>query len=169
MIGNGPSSAKWIAHRHSPTIGCNKAVFDFKMDHCVIVDRFAIAEIIDDLPQGIDYWTKKSPLELPTNFQEMTAPGIDSGSFAIALAAKLYKNHQIVCVGFDGVLGADKSNRYTYRFRNFQTHAQPNTHTKHRTTVVELAQRHNVKFVHTQPDPDLEIIDYDTAISLVRT
>jgi hypothetical protein len=150
-------------------IGCNRAALDFDLDHCVIIDRFAIAELIDDLPSHTQYWTKESALELPPGFKHLPAPGIDSGSLAIHLAHTLYPNNTILCIGFDGVLNGDTTNRYTYRFRNNNNQARPGIHQKHKRTIVRLAQEYPVCFVNDTPDHELETMHYDQAISLVRT
>lgn len=127
-----------------------------------------IAELIDTLPEGVRYWTKKSSLELPARFEEISAPGMDSGSLAIHLAHTLYPNREIICVGFDGVMRGATTNRYVYRFRNNNNQPKPGIHEKHRQTITELAQEYSIKFVHDTPDPELETLTYDEAISMVR-
>jgi len=167
VIGNAPSAQQWDLY-HSPTIVCNRGVFDHIADHCVIIDRFCIAELIDSLPQGVEYWTKTSPLELPPGFKQIEAPGIDSGSLAIHLAQTLYPNNTTVCVGFDGILRENTNNRYTYKFRGHTHRAKAQTYERYRSQAIKLAQTAPTLFVGNVPDSELEVIDYESAVQMVR-
>lgn len=172
IVGNGPSSEPFKHLRLGPSIGCNKSFLDFELDHLVAVDRFCIAELrghTDIDSRGFCRWTRWSSLELPPGWQQFRAPGIDSGTAAIQLAIDLYPTRDIVCIGFDGVLHRDASNRYTYKFRGNHTPKKINC-AKHRQSILDLLQQHDmldrVWFAHDKPSKPLQTIGIQDAIRL---
>lgn len=169
VLGNGPSSAKWLGIRLIPSIGCNLAIKDFDLTHLVCVDRLAVHEV-RLLKQKLNttYWCKKSVLETPAGWNEIEIPGIDSGSAALKLAAELYPDNEIIAIGFDGILGLDNGNRYQYYFRPKPT--PENIRQKHLQSVLDLLDLiPPVRFVSYQPHEKLETMNYDQALKIAIT
>lgn len=175
VIGNGPSAAQFIDVPLGPSIGCNRAFQDFNLDHLVVVDRFCMAELrgegaVDQ--QMFSRWTRHSSLELPEGWQQFRAPGIDSGTAAIQLAIDLHPTRDIVCIGFDGVLYKDPTNRYTYKFRGEGKPKASNT-AKHRESILDLLKLNErldrCWFVGETPSEPLQTIGVERAIQMART
>jgi len=169
VIGNGPSSARWLGVKLCPSIGCNLAIKDFDLTHLVCVDRLAMVEI-RRLPQKLSttYWCKKSVLETPEGWNEFVIPGIDSGSAALSLSAELYPENPIIAIGFDGILGLDNGNRYQYHFRPKPTSEE--IRNRHLQTVLDLLPKiPPLKFVSYQKHQQLETISYDRALEIAIT
>ena len=167
VIGNGPSSVRWRGVDLHPSIGCNYGIKDFDLDHLVCVDRMAV-HAVRKLPvkPNTVYWCKTSPLETPEGWRECEAVGIDSGSMAIKLAHDLYPENRIIVIGFDGVLGITNDNAYNYEFRKgYRT--KEHTRLRHRSAVIEISKDLPIQFVGNKPDPELEVIDRDTAFSQI--
>ena len=163
VIGNGPSNKLWHGVDLKPCIGCNLAIKDFDLDHLVVVDRIAMHEI-NKLPRSpkTKYWCKRGVLPTPKGWHGCDPAGIDSGSTAIKLAAKLYKMSTIYCIGFDGVLGSDNSNAYTYQFRPKPTPER--IRERHRQAIYDLLPEiPNIVFVYDHKHPRLETTSYDDA------
>lgn len=168
VIGNGPSSLKWRGIDLYPSIGCNLAIEHWDLDHVVCADRFAVVEIRKlPIKPNTRYWLKDSPLETPPNWHDYQFPGIDSGSAALKLSGELYSN-EIIVIGFDGVLGLDNGNTYSYKFRPYPT--KEHTREKHRKSVIQLLPNlPRVRFVSEQPHQSLETINYDQALKIAIT
>lgn len=163
VIGNAPSNRRWHGADLHPSIGCNLAIKDFDLDHLVVVDRVAMHEInkLQRSPKT-KYWCKLGVLPVPEGWHGCEAAGIDSGSTAIKLAAELYPDHRIYCIGFDGVLGSDNSNAYSYRFRPKPTPKR--VRQRHEQAIYDLLETiPNIVFVHDQQHPRLETTSYDEA------
>jgi len=163
VIGNAPSNRRWHGVDLHPSIGCNLAIKDFALDHLVVVDRVAMHEI-NKLPRNpkTQYWCKSTVLPAPEGWTKTEPAGVDSGSTAIKLAAKLYPMSKIYCIGFDGVLGTDNSNAYSYRFRPKPT--PDSIREKHRQAIYDLLPEiPNIVFVHDHKHPRLETTSYDEA------
>lgn len=169
VLGNGTSHRKWYGVKLSPSIGCNLAIKDFDLDHLVCVDRMAVVEVRRLKPKPrTTYWCKRSPLPVPENWQECEPAGIDSGSTAIKLAKDLYPDNEIICIGFDGVLGYSNDNAYSYHFRQKPTPER--IRHKHRQAILNLLPEcKSIRFVSIQKDPELETISYDQAFRIAQT
>lgn len=167
VIGNGISSQQWRGVKLHPSIGCNYGIKDFELDHLVCVDRIAV-HAVSNLPrsQSTKYWCKESVLETPKGWNDCEAAGMDSGSTAIKLAHTLYPQNSIIAIGFDGVLGGDNSNSYTYHFRKNKQTSQ-RIRLKHRRAIIDLlSEIPNIKFVGNTTDDELEVITYDQAFKI---
>lgn len=169
VIGNAPSSRRFLDIKMHPSIGCNYAVRDWQLDHVVCADRLAVHAVrqLSTTP-GTQYWCKASPLETPDGWKDLEFPGLDSGSAALKLAGMLYPDNPIIAIGFDGVLGLDNSNAYTYDFRPVSNPEK----IRHRHTQAVLQVVKNlppVKFASHQLHNQLETIDYDHALKIAVT
>jgi len=168
VLGNGPSSRRFRGIRLQPSIGCNYAIRDWDLNHLVCADRLAV-HAIRQLPPNSNtrYWVKASILETPPGWEDLEFPGIDSGSAALSLAGNLYPEQEIIAIGFDGVLGFDNGNTYTYDFR---PNPDPSKiRDRHRQAVISVSKQLNVKFASYKPDPELETINYDRALKIAIT
>jgi|DEB0MinimDraft_6_1074348.scaffolds.fasta_scaffold04141_5 hypothetical protein len=167
VIGNGISHRRWYDIPLHPSIGCNMGIRHFDLDHVVCVDRLAVHEISKlKAKPNTTYWCKESPLETPEGWKKCEAAGIDSGSTALKLAAKLYPNNEIIVIGFDGVLGQSNENAYNYHFRPSNITPE-RIRKKHRKAVIDLLpDLPPTRFVGIQDDPELEIIRYDKAFEI---
>lgn len=140
-------------------IGCNFAYRDWPVTDIVAIDRMTVAEIRREYPAAAPWqqWTKTSVLELPPGWQQIPAPGIDSGSLAVSVA--LTRPGAVIIVGADGVMGGDHLTAYEYRWHKLPP--KPQIHLRHRRTLVALARQNpgRIKVLWNTPDPDLETID----------
>ena len=162
VIFNGPSSRRWCNYAFDgPVLGCNFAYRDFPLTACFAVDRFTVAAIRGEDHPDIEYWTKQSPLELPPDWLHKPIPGIDSGTFALEHACVTYPEMRKVIIGADGILGIDNTTHYEYRWRN-NRQPHPQTHQRHRKTVLELKNKYNQQmvFISEHTDPQLETLTY---------
>jgi len=169
VLGNAPSQKRFIDIRMQPSIGCNFAIKDHKLTHLIVADRMAVHEV-RKLPvrSKTKYWCKASPLETPPGWHDLEFPGLDSGSAALALAAELYPNNEIIAIGFDGVLGLSDENAYEYAFRPNPKPEQ--IRARHRATVEQIyPDLPRTRFVSYQSDPVLETISYDQALKIAIT
>lgn len=169
VLGNAPSQKRFQSIRMQPSIGCNFGIKDHNLTHLVVADRIAVHEV-RKLPVNSEtkYWCKASPLETPPGWHDLEFPGLDSGSAALALAAELYPDNEIIAIGFDGVLGLDNGNAYEYRFRPNPKPEQ--IRHRHRETVEQIYPNlPRTRFVSYQRDPVLETISYDQALKIALT
>jgi hypothetical protein len=158
VICNGPSRSQWQKRTTTEIrIGCNHADTDCELDHCVAIDRMTVASIVDRHVQGVTYWTRTSPLELPRGWHELEAPGIDSGSLAVNLAIQLGLT-EIYVVGADGIMGGSNDTAFTYAWHKHPP--SPIIHNRHRRAMIELTKQHpnRIKFCYEEEDPDLDTI-----------
>lgn len=142
LILNGDSSRAWDGAQFKfPLVGCNYLYRDYKLTHCVAIDRMTVAHMRDDADANCSYWTKTSPLPLPEGWLEWQPPGIDSGSMALDLVLNLYPLAAIWVIGADGVLELPSTTRYYYSWHpnGPSEHAK----TRHRATWRQLIQKHD--------------------------
>ena len=115
-----------------------------------------------DLP--CEFWTKESALELPPGWQQRPAPGIDSGSFALALA--LTRPDPIIIIGADGIMGGEHATAYTYAWHPRGPSAS--IHLRHRLALQDLNQKNpgRIKICWPNLDNDFQTIDPKQVLAL---
>lgn len=167
IIFNGPSSSQFIGYKlPGPVFGCNFAYKDFPVTDLFAVDRMAVHAIRKEAPECRNFYTKKTPLELPPGWQHHNIPGIDSGSYAIEQACIQYPRHTKIIIGADGVLKLNSTTRYVYAWRGGRQ-PQGRTHLQHRDTVIALTQKYSnqkLLFVTNCQDTYMETITFDDCI-----
>lgn len=130
---------------------------DWRLDECVAVDRMTVAEIrgqLEGQPQPCRFWTKESSLELPPGWQHMPAPGIDSGSFAVARA--LLRPDPVIVIGADGIMGGEHSTEYAYRWH--PRGPTESIHLRHRLALQALVQNYPGRVTVCWPDRDNDFV-----------
>lgn len=166
-IYNGPSREAFKGLKLScPVIGCNFAYRDFAITDCVAVDRMAVAAIRSEhagVPYPFRCWTKRSSLPLPDGWQDFVAPGIDSGSMAVALALSL--SEQVIVIGCDGVMGGSTDSAYDYRWH--RNHKNPRIHIRHGNHLQQLIKDNPGRIHLVWPGNQPEMISQDQALRLL--
>lgn len=137
---------------------------DWPLTHLVAIDRMTVARIRGEFPgemPGVELWTKQSSLELPPGWRHRPAPGIDSGSLAVAVA--LEYPDPVIIIGADGVMGGATASAYDYPWHSRVK--KPHIHQRHRSALVNLHKQHpgRIRVVWPLPDPDLETIPLEQA------
>lgn len=163
VIYNGPSQLEFRGIKLPDlVIGCNMAYLDWSLTHCWAVDRMTVAKIVKDLgagPYDCEFWTKRSVLPLPPNWQHQDIPGIDSGSAAVNHSLQLTSG-PVYVIGADGVCGQETTTIYEQHYLWHGRGQKKNIHQRHKQSLAQLTKQHpgRIRVAWDQPVEGLEII-----------
>lgn len=161
VILNGPSR-HWARDFNltGPVIGCNWAYRDWPLTDVVCIDRKMVEQVEREFlgqPFPLTFWTRSWP-NIRSDWRQVTAPGIDSGTLAVHIALTLAQ--QVRVIGADGIMLGSRDTAYDYPWER-----QPKTQRAqnlHRRAMIKLVNQNpqRISVYWPENDPDIPTLPH---------